>query len=77
MDEREYERLHNYTKFKIVEMLIDKYKDDSDFKLVVEALLSSLDDDCEETYKKNIDFCQRLSDHRKFQFKDIWKNIPL
>ena len=58
-------------------LLIDKYKDDSDFKLVVEALLSSLDDDCEETYKKNIDFCQRLSDHRKFQFKDIWKNIPL
>ena len=27
MDEREYERLHNYTKYKLVEMLIKKYKD--------------------------------------------------
>ena len=27
MDEKEYERLHNFTKFKLVEMLINKYKD--------------------------------------------------
>ena len=27
MDEKEYERLHNYTKYKLVEMLINKYKD--------------------------------------------------
>ena len=27
MNEQEYERLHNLTKFKLVEMLIDKYKD--------------------------------------------------
>ena len=27
MDDKEYQRLHNYTKFKLVEMLIDKYKD--------------------------------------------------
>ena len=27
MDKKEYERLDNYTKFKLVEMLIDKYKD--------------------------------------------------
>ena len=40
-------------------------------------LLSSLDDDCEELYKDAMDFCQKLSDHRKFQFKDIWDNIPL
>ncbi len=58
-------------------LLIDKYKNDSDFKLVVEMLSSSLDDDCEELYKDAMDFCQKLSDHRKFQFKDIWDNIPL
>ena len=27
MKDKEYERLHQYTKFKIVEMLIDKYND--------------------------------------------------
>ena len=27
MDNKEFERLHNYTKFKLVEMLINKYKD--------------------------------------------------
>ena len=27
MDEKEYERLHNYTKYKLVEMLINKYRD--------------------------------------------------
>ncbi len=27
MDEKEYERLHNFTKYKLVEMLINKYKD--------------------------------------------------
>ena len=27
MDDKEYQGLHNYTKFKLVEMLIDKYKD--------------------------------------------------
>jgi len=27
MNDKEYQRLHNYTKFKLVEMLIDKYKD--------------------------------------------------
>ena len=27
MNEKEYERLHNYTKYKLVEMLINKYKD--------------------------------------------------
>ena len=27
MDDKEYQRLHKYTKFKLVEMLIDKYKD--------------------------------------------------
>ena len=27
MNEKEYERLHNYTKYKLVEMLINNYKD--------------------------------------------------
>ena len=27
MDKKEYERLHNYTKFKLAEMLINNYKD--------------------------------------------------
>ena len=27
MDKKEYERLHNYTKYKLVEMLINKYND--------------------------------------------------
>ena len=27
MNEQEYERLHNFTKYKLVEMLINKYKD--------------------------------------------------
>ena len=58
-------------------LLIDKYKGDDDFNLVVESLKSSLNNDSEEAYMKNINFCQRLSDHRQFQFKDIWKNIPL
>lgn len=59
------------------QLLIDKYKDDDDFNLVVESLKSSLNSDSKKAYMKNINFCQRLSDHRQFQFKDIWKNIPL
>ena len=27
MNEKEYNNLHNYTKYKLVEMLINKYKD--------------------------------------------------
>ena len=28
-------------------------------------------------YREGIEYCQTLSDHRKFQFKDIWKDsIP-
>ena len=27
MADKEYERLHNFTKYKLVEMLINKYKD--------------------------------------------------
>ena len=59
------------------QLLIDKYKDDDDFNLVVDSLKSSLEDKCEDAYLKNLNFCQRLSDHRKFQFRDIWDNIPL
>ena len=49
-EERKYlERLHNYTKFKLVEMLIDKYKDKKIQNLNVmeelaESVLEVLDD---------------------------------
>tara|TARA_B110000495_G_C22857888_1_gene500236 strand:- start:146 stop:943 length:798 start_codon:yes stop_codon:yes gene_type:complete len=59
------------------EMLINKYKHDSCFDLVVELLKVSLDmneDDIKLQYSKDLDYCQKLSDYRKFQFKDIWKN---
>ena len=49
MNEKDYERLHQYTKFKIVEMLIDKYKDKKIQNLNVmdelaEEVLKVLDD---------------------------------
>ena len=55
------------------EMLINKYKDDSSFDLVVETLKLDNPNNI-EYYSKDLDYCQKLSDYRKFQFKDIWKD---
>ena len=55
------------------EILINKYKNDSSFHLVVETLKLDNPNNI-EYYSKDLDYCQKLSDYRKFQFKDIWKN---
>lgn len=55
------------------EILINKYKDDKSFDLVVETLKIDNPNNI-EYYSKDLDYCQKLSDYRKFQFKDIWKN---
>jgi len=59
------------------EMLINKYENDTDFDVVVETLKSSMNiihTDFGDRYSKDLDYCQKLSEHRNFHFRDIWKN---
>ena len=56
------------------DMLIEKYKNDKSFNLVVETLKLKPSPSRREDYNKDLAYCQKLSDYRKFQFKDIWKD---
>ena len=49
--------------------LIEKYKN---YNMIVQELKKPSDDD---QYKKALDYCQTLSDHRKFQHKHLWQHL--
>ena len=80
----EYLSIINYPQ-RHKEYLIDRYsnaKDPEDFKVMLELMTTfnnstTIATERARKYREGIEYCQTLSDHRKFQFKDIWKDsIP-